>query len=90
MRSKYRVEISSKAKKNLKKLDRPIRERMIQSIELLAEDPYTQPHSKKMKGFNGVIFRSRVGTFRVIYEIVDDQLLSYCGNKLVGAIGERD
>jgi len=74
---KYRVEFSSNSKKQLKKYDKNTIKRIIGSIESLTEFPYKHPHSERMKGYEGNIYRLRVGDFRIIYEIFDDKVLIF-------------
>jgi len=74
---KYRVEFSGNSKKQLKKYDKNTINRIISSIESLTESPYNHPHSKSMKGYEGNIYRLRVGDFRIIYEIYDDNILIF-------------
>ncbi len=77
MNLKYRVEFSSNSKKQLKKYDKNTIKRIISSIESLTESPYNHPHSKRMKGIEGNIYRLRVGDFRIIYEIFDNKVLIF-------------
>lgn len=69
----YEVEFTSAAAKQIRKLSRPVRERLLDAIEDLQEDP--RPHgAKKLTGEN-IAWRIRVGDYRVIYEVVDAQLV---------------
>lgn len=78
MSLRYRVEFSSASKKQLKKSDKKTIKRIIDSIESLIESPYNHhPNSKKMKGYEGNIYRLRVGDNRIIYEIFDDKVLVF-------------
>ncbi len=75
----YRVDILPSAQKQLAKVDRNDRSRIISAIRALATD--CRPHG--CKEFSGrPAWRIRVGVYRVIYEIHDDHLL-------VVAIGHR-
>ena len=77
----YRVEILRSAQKQLAKVDRLDRPRIIAAMRDLANDP--RPSGcKKLSGRPA--WRIRVGTYRVIYEIHDDRLVV-----LVVAIGHR-
>lgn len=75
MNSIYNVQFSKDAKKQLKKLDKTMSRRIIDSIEQLRNSPREHHHSKKMKGYRGDFYRLRVGQFRVIYEIYDEKLI---------------
>ncbi len=68
----YRIDISTIAKKNLKKLPKQEVKKIIEKIKFLAVDP--RPSGcKKMK--NRDAYRIREGNYRVIYRIEDDRLL---------------
>ena len=69
---KYAVEILRSAQRQLAKIDRQAQERIIDSIRALATDP--RPSGcKKLSGRPA--WRIRVGDYRVIYEIHDQQLV---------------
>jgi mRNA interferase RelE/StbE len=68
----YRVEWSSVAKKQLRKLTPAVRDRLLDRIDELGEVP-RPPGCKKMKGDDS--WRIRVGDYRVVYDIVDARLL---------------
>lgn len=61
----YNLEIVRSAQKDIKRLDRPVRVRVIAAIELLLADPYHQG----VRQLAGGIFRYRVGHYRIIYNI---------------------
>ena len=75
MKSNYNIQFTKEASKVLRKLDKATARRIVQSIELLSTDPFNHPQTKQMKGYEGGIYRLRIGNFRVIYEIIDDRLL---------------
>ena len=77
----YTVEILRSAQKQLAKIDGQDRERIIDAIRALANDP-RPPGSKKLSGRSA--WRIRIGTYRVIYEVHDERLLV-----LVVAVGHR-
>jgi mRNA interferase RelE/StbE len=66
----YSVLISDKAKKQLKKLDRNIRERIIKTIKRSRIRPYS--YVKKL--VESPYYRLRVGDYRVIMDIKDNKL----------------
>ncbi len=68
----YRVEISSPARKQLDALPRDVRRRIEPRIDALATDPRPRG-SDKLTGFAGR-YRIRIGHYRVIYDVDDDQL----------------
>ena len=78
----YKVELTSKALKSLKKIDKRTLIRIAKLIDSLQNDP--RPNGvKKMQGFEDR-YRVRDGNYRVIYQIHDGQLLV-----LVIDIGQR-
>ncbi|MGK2854179.1 MAG: type II toxin-antitoxin system RelE family toxin [Microbacteriaceae bacterium] len=70
--SRYTVEFTSAAAKQVRKLDPAIRWRLLSSISLLQDDP-RPAGSKKLIGESDA-WRIRVGDYRVIYEIADARL----------------
>ena len=77
----YRVRIEKQAVKALEKLERGIQRRISEAIRSLATD-LRPPGSKKMKNRDG--WRIRVGDYRVIYGINDEESVV-----LVAKIGHR-
>ena len=77
----YAVDTLRSAQKQLVHIDRQDHPRIIAAIRSLADDP-RPPGSKKLSGRPA--WRIRVGPYRVIYEIYDDQLLV-----LVVTVGHR-
>ncbi len=70
--SNYTILLSKKAEKQLDKLPKNIAISIIEGISLLETD--SRPNGcKKLKGRDG--FRIRVGDYRIIYEIYDDELI---------------
>lgn len=69
----WKIIIHRKAEKILRRLDGDTLERIRQAIQKLAFDP--RPSGvKKLTGFEN-LFRIRVGDWRIIYAIEDDQLI---------------
>lgn len=71
--SKYSVSLTTAASKSLRKLERSQKSKLIAAIEALAVEPLPAG-VKKLQGGNGE-FRIRVGSYRVVYEIRDRQLI---------------
>ena len=68
----YSVTFRASAAKELRKLPTPVRKQVSELIESLVRDP--RPHGvKKMIGADA--WRIRVGDYRVIYSIIDEQLV---------------
>ena len=77
----YCIEILRSAQKQLSKINRQDQDRIISSIESLANNP--RPDGcKKLSGRPA--WRIRIGSYRVIYEIQDEKLIV-----LVVRIGHR-
>ena len=65
--AQYRIEVSATAERQLKKIRREDKVRILRSISLLAGDP--RPSGcRKMSGYDD-IYRLRIGDYRVIYEV---------------------
>ncbi len=77
----YKVQILPNVLKKLKKIDWTNQLRIIDAINALEEDP--RPHGcKKLRSRE--VWRIRVGKYRIIYEIQDNNLIV-----LVVRIGHR-
>lgn len=71
---RYKVNYTSKAKRDLKKLPLDIAKNIILSINGIKDEPYS--YVKKIKGAKRhPLFTHRVGEYRVILDIHDDRLL---------------
>lgn len=68
----YEVRLSKRAKKNLAKLQTDQQYRVIEELSGLAENPR---HQDTKKLVNSIYYRSRVGDYRIIYEIQDNVLV---------------
>lgn len=71
--ARYRVRVDHDAQKTLDRQARNLRERMLKAILALAENP-RPPASRKLAGHED-LYRLRVGDWRIIYTVRDDQLL---------------
>ena len=69
----YKVEYTSKARKDLKKLPLEITQDIIRSINSIKDDPY--PHVKKIKGTMNPLYTHRVGEYRAILYLENECLL---------------
>ncbi len=70
----YTVRFSKKAEKALKKIDPVMKKRVLSKMKNLETSPRNGPNIKTMQGFSNR-FRYRIGDFRVIYEIIDKDLV---------------
>jgi mRNA interferase RelE/StbE len=74
--NRYLLELSKSTIKFLEKSDRITKERLINVIHALTENPYSYPGTTKLTGFDNT-FRIRVGKYRIIYQIFDEKLLIF-------------
>jgi mRNA interferase RelE/StbE len=72
-KSSWQVIIHRKAERVLKRLDGDMLERIRRAIRGLASEP-RPPGYKKLTGYEN-LYRTRVGDWRIIYAIEDDQLI---------------
>jgi len=70
----YSLQIKSSAAKALARIPKKDRIRLIESIDRLRSEPNA---GGVLKGEFSGLRRLRVGNYRVVYEVVDDQLLVY-------------
>ncbi len=68
----YSVRIKSNAAKELARLPRDARERLIEAIDKLGEEPLA---GALLKGGLRGLRRIRVGNYRIVYEVLDDELV---------------
>jgi mRNA interferase RelE/StbE len=66
---KYRVDISRTAEKQMRHLTKTIRQRIRIHVNALRDDPYHG--ASKLVGMPG--FRQRVGDYRILYSVDDNQ-----------------
>jgi len=78
----YRIQIEKRALKVLRSLPKRTRARIRKAIDGLAETP--RPREVKKLADEHQLYRIRVGSFRVVYQILDRDLLV-----LVVKIGHR-
>ena len=68
---KFEVQFLSSAAKEFRNLPQEIKKRAITKIDSLASNPFPKA-SKKLKGKND-FYRIRIGPYRVIFEIRNDE-----------------
>ena len=71
----YRVVVERDAQCALRKLDATVARRIEAAIEALADHPYP-PHARALTGRPGVL-RTRVGDYRILYEVANEALIVY-------------
>lgn len=69
---KYEVRLSNRAQRDLDRVDRPTQKRVVERMELLADDPYNPRVSGWLEGHPG-LRKSRLGGWRIIYQTLDDK-----------------
>jgi len=70
----YSIAYSKEAAKSLQRMPRNMAQLIREKLELIAVDPYADhPNAKKLQGREG--FRLRVGDWRVIYKMQNEQLI---------------
>ncbi|MEA3362213.1 MAG: type II toxin-antitoxin system RelE/ParE family toxin [Thermodesulfobacteriota bacterium] len=68
----YLLKIKKSAYKEIEKLDKPIRHRIIETIDKLADNPHI---GKLLKGEHSGLRRIRSGSYRIVYEINENEVL---------------
>lgn len=71
--TRYRVEFTGAASRELRKLDPQIRRRLFVAVAELENDPRL-PGVRKLAGLDNV-WRIRVGDYRILYEVNDAVVL---------------
>jgi mRNA interferase RelE/StbE len=70
----YKIVFKKEAAKSLSKIPSKAAQSIRRKLEAIAANPYgNHPDAKKLQGRDG--YRLRIGDWRVIYEIQNDQLL---------------
>lgn len=70
----YRIVFKKEAAKSLSNIPRNTAKLIRKKLEAIAANPYADhPNAKKLQGRDG--YRLRVGDWRVIYEIQNDELV---------------
>lgn len=70
----FTIELTPKAERELRKLERPAQLRIKAAIELLRNNP-RPPAATPMVGQPHRTYRVRTGDYRIIYEIHDERVL---------------
>ena len=68
----YSVRIKKSAAKELARLPRDVKERLIEAIDKLGEEPLT---GVLLKGGLYGLRRLRVGHYRIVYEVLEGELI---------------
>jgi mRNA interferase RelE/StbE len=73
---KYEIRLSHRAERDLDRLDKATQSRIVRRLEQLAEDPYDPRISAPLSGV-GNLRKSRVGAWRIIYQVVEETKIVY-------------
>ncbi|MEV0845393.1 type II toxin-antitoxin system RelE/ParE family toxin [Streptomyces sp. NPDC049954] len=81
---KYGFRFTTAAQRQLRAIDRPAAMRILAALTALGDDPYREDADiRKLTGPSG-LYRLRVGSYRVAYQVEDGELIV-----LVVKIGDR-
>ncbi|MGW1205211.1 type II toxin-antitoxin system RelE family toxin [Streptomyces cyaneofuscatus] len=81
---KYAFRFTAAAQRQLRAIDRPAAMRILAALTALGDDPYSADADiKKLTGPSG-LYRLRVGSYRVAYQVEDGELII-----LVVKVGNR-
>ncbi|MCA1222414.1 type II toxin-antitoxin system RelE family toxin [Streptomyces sp. 8L] len=81
---KYAFRFTAAAQRQLRAIDRPAAMRILAALTALGDDPYREDADiRKLTGPSG-LYRLRVGSYRVAYQVDDGRLVV-----LVIKIGDR-
>ena len=69
----YTVEIDTKAARDIRRLPRQVHARIVTALQALAGDP--RPDGCKKLSGASQLWRIRVATYRIIYQVHDTRLL---------------
>jgi len=67
------IVLTRRALKDLDKLDRPIRRRIIERLKEYSDDPTA--HASRLTDSLLGSFRFRIGDWRVLFDIIDDRVI---------------
>ncbi|MEU6756916.1 type II toxin-antitoxin system RelE/ParE family toxin [Streptomyces sp. NPDC046685] len=81
---KYAFRFTTAAQRQLRAIDRPAAMRILAALTALGDDPYREDADvKKLTGPSG-LYRLRVGSYRIAYQVLDGELVI-----LVVKVGDR-
>jgi mRNA interferase RelE/StbE len=68
----YEVVLTREAQRTYRKADTPLTRKLNHCFENLSRDPYSHPNIKRLTGTLRGLFRYRVGDWRVVYSIGEE------------------
>ncbi|MFB6812488.1 type II toxin-antitoxin system RelE/ParE family toxin [Streptomyces sp. NPDC056387] len=81
---KYAFRFTAAAQRQLRAIDRPAAMRILAALTALGDDPYREDADvKKLTGPSG-LYRLRVGSYRIAYQVLDGELII-----LIVKVGDR-
>ncbi|MFD9269288.1 type II toxin-antitoxin system RelE/ParE family toxin [Streptomyces goshikiensis] len=81
---KYAFRFTAAAHRQLRAIDKPAAMRILAALTALGDDPFRQDADiKKLTGPSG-LYRLRVGSYRIAYQVLDGELVV-----LVVKVGDR-
>ncbi|QES48599.1 plasmid stabilization protein [Streptomyces venezuelae] len=81
---KYAFRFTTAAQRQLRAIDKPAAMRILAALTALGDDPYREDADiKKLTGPSG-LYRLRVGSYRIAYQVLDGELVI-----LVVKVGDR-
>ncbi|MFJ4781060.1 type II toxin-antitoxin system RelE/ParE family toxin [Streptomyces sp. NPDC088762] len=81
---KYAFRFTTAAQRQLRAIDKPAAMRILAALTALGDDPYREDADiKKLTGTSG-LYRLRVGSYRIAYQVLDGELVI-----LVVKVGDR-
>ncbi|MFB7785710.1 type II toxin-antitoxin system RelE/ParE family toxin [Streptomyces vinaceus] len=81
---KYAFRFTTAAQRQLRAIDKPAAMRILTALTALGDDPYREDADiKKLTGPSG-LYRLRVGSYRIAYQVLDGELVV-----LVVEVGDR-
>ena len=69
---RFSIKIKESALRDLGRISRPDRERIVSGIDALADNPY---QGRALKGELSGLRRTRVGDYRIIYEVYKEDVI---------------
>ena len=71
----YELVLTRKAQKFYQEVDASLAQRLNRCFDQLRENAYEHPNIKRLKGDFAGLFRYRVGVWRVVYKVDEEQQL---------------